>query len=275
MLHPRALIADVKFLYANKGEDLGRYAKYLQYREQREGSHHVQQIDEQGQRVERWVDRGLGDNYGDITNECLKLATTGLKQNVGARLMVISPEVHWMDAIPESRQGLVLRELTEATMEGWFDHLKLPTPEYSYVIHDAESSASRGDGRDKDEHSNAPFLHTHVIFAPTVAGVETDRRDYRIYEKQIAALHEAGRDAMEQIWTRELGVERVAELQAELIERTERLQALDRAQAEQEMTLIMEYEAPITPAREMDEPIALNREIPQERGLSLEDDLPW
>ena len=40
-------------------------------------------------------------------------------------------------------------------------------------------------------------------------------------------LHEAGRDALEAIWERELGVERYAELQADLTERDRRQREWD------------------------------------------------
>ncbi|MEO0565989.1 MAG: hypothetical protein AAF125_28030, partial [Chloroflexota bacterium] len=66
-----------------------------------------------------------------------------------------------------------------------------------------------------------------VVIAPTVPGLVQERESYRVYEKQIGWLHEAGRDAMEAIWERELGVERYAELQADLTERDRYQRELD------------------------------------------------
>jgi hypothetical protein len=54
-------------------------------------------------------------------------------------------------------------------------------------------------------------------------------------DKQIGWLHEAGRSAMQEIWERELGQERFAELQAELAERDVRQRQLDREYEQAEL----------------------------------------
>ena len=182
------------------------------------------------------------------------MATDTLKRNVGSRLMVVGPEVGLMHAIPEDRRGAVLGELTEATMEGWFERMDLPTPEFSNVQHESEPSDERPDGRLKDDSQGLSYLHAHVVIAPTVPGLVQDREGYKVYEKQIGWLHEAGREAMEVIWERDLVVERYAELQAELDERVRYQQQLDQ---EHDREAVVEHERPPVMDRTVPEPPAI------------------
>jgi len=150
-----------------------------------------------------------------------------------------------MEAIPEDRRADVLRELTESTVENWFERMNLPTAEYAYISHESEPTDTRPDGRLKDETQlSQSYLHSHVVLAATVPGFEQEREGYKVYDRQIHTLHEAGRDAMEQIWERELGVERVAELNQELEDRTQRYLELDKAQAREEPETIIELAKP-------------------------------
>jgi hypothetical protein len=138
---------------------------------------------------------------------------------------VISPELEWMNAIPQSRRVAVLAELTEATVERWFETMNLPTAEHSYVVHRGRTRDTLPDGTDKSVEGGREFLHSHVVLAPTIAGLEQERKQYWVGKKQLPLLHQASREAMEHIWTRELGVEKVQALNLALAERTERLQA--------------------------------------------------
>jgi len=243
-MHRRAIITNTKFVYANQRKKLRGLLRYFQYRNDKDSAEHVQQFDDRGQRVDRWTDRGLGGEYRDILGKSLELATTTMHRNVSARLLVIAPEVHLMEAIPEDRRADVLRELTESTVENWFERMDLPTAEYAFVLHESEPTDTRPDGRLKDETQlSQSYLHSHVVLAATVPGFEQDREGYKVYDKQIRALHEAGRDAMEQIWQRELGVERVAELNQELEERTQKYLELDAVQTRDEPQHALEQRA--------------------------------
>jgi hypothetical protein len=230
-MHRRALITNLKFVYADQKRELRGKLRYFQFRNDKTSASHVRQLDEFGQRVERWVDRGLGDEHHAIVAGCQAQATDNLKRNVSARLLVIAPEVHFMAAIAEDRRLAVLHELTEATVENWFEQMDLPTPDFAYVVHEAQPSDLRPDGRPKDEpRLSDTYLHTHVVLAPTVADLEEAKLTYKVFEPQLRTLHEVGREAMQQIWERELGTERVAELNQELEERTQRYLELDMAQ---------------------------------------------
>jgi hypothetical protein len=261
-MHQRSLITNLKFTYKDQRRKLLKLAKYYQHRNDKDGASHVHQYDAYGQKVERWVDGGLGNHYRDVVDNCLNFATDNLKRDVGSRLLVIGPEVNLMQALPEERRSDILRELTENTLEAWFERMNLPTAEYSYVLHESQASETRPDGRLKDaENLSNTYLHSHVVLAATVPGFEQDRQAYKVYDKQISWLHEAGREAMEQIWTRELGAERVAELNAELEARTQRYLELE-AEQERQAFKLPELETE-TPQIEVEEP-------EQDLGLELE-----
>lgn len=193
----------------------------FQYRDDRHT--HVAQ---RGRR--RWVDRGLGSRYGEIYDRCQSLATTHLNKNVAARTLVISPEILFMQALPAERRVAVLAELTESAVDRWFETLDLPTAEHSYVIHRGESKHERPDGTIKDMPAGGEFLHSHVVLAATVPGLQQEREPYWVGKQQIPLLHEVARLEMERIWTRELGHERVLELNAELEAKTQQLEQLDQ-----------------------------------------------
>lgn len=230
-LHQRACITNAKFIYKHEQTHLHGKLKYFQYRNDRDT--HIVQRAENGQPLRRWVDRGLGDNYGSIAVNCQQLATSGLKQDVGARTLVISPQVELMMAIPAERREAVLHELTETTVERWFDELGRALPEYAYVLHRGEVKSARPNGV---EQAPQEFMHTHVVLAATHVGL-AGRENYPVYKEQLETLHEVGNAEMERIWTRELGFERVQELNAELAALTEALQAHDREQQVQTHTI--------------------------------------
>lgn len=225
--HPRSVVTNLKFTYADQSKKLGGLLRYFQYRDDKDGHTHIPQRTPDGRRVPRWVDHGLGASHQDILATTAQLTGNTLKREVGSRLLVIAPEVGLMHAIPPTRRVDVLKEVTEATMELWFERMDLPTPEYAYVCHESQPSDERPNGEVKQDGHPHSYLHTHVVIAPTVPGWFHEREGYRVYEKQIGMLHEAGRDALEAIWERELGVERYAELQADLTERDRRQREWD------------------------------------------------
>lgn len=186
-----------------------------------------------GQR--RWMDRGLGDTYRGIYESCQATATCDLKKNVAARTLVISPEIDYMQALPPERRVAVLAELTEATVERWFEAMNLPTAEHSYVIHRAQTAEKRADGQAKDVSVKREFLHSHVVLAATVPGFEQDREKYWVGKRQIPQLHRAARQEMRRIWTRELGQERLQQLDLDYERKIERLQQLDDARQQQRL----------------------------------------
>jgi len=240
-MHQRSVITNVKFVYQSRKSELRGKLKYFQYRNG--ADEHL----EQDGSPERWVNNGLGQSFGEIFSNCQEMATTHMQNNVAARTLVFSPQVDMMQAIPEDRRLDVLHELTEATVDGWFEEMDKPTPEHSYILHRTETADERPDGQLKDRDSGMEFLHAHVIVAPTSEEIDGSRQPYKVYSKQLKQLHEVARNEMERIWTRELGPERVAELNQQLEEMTELhiVKDADRAlSAERETTLAPEQDIP-------------------------------
>jgi len=223
----RSVISNLKFIYKKEGDHLKGKLKYFQHRDDRDT--HIQQRDENGEPVRRWEDRGLGDNYNSIAQSCANLATTGLKNDVGARTLVLSPQIEFMAAIPPDMRAAVMAELTDTTVERWFEEMRLPQAEYAFVVHKGEVKSDRPDGIEQ-EHKE--FIHSHVVLAATTPGFSQDRENYKVYKEQLDELHRVSTEEMERIWTRELGVERVQELNQELEQLTADLKQadLDRSQ---------------------------------------------
>lgn len=224
-MHRRSVITNARFIYKHDGKQLRGKLRYFQYRDNKQD--HLPQVDQYGDPVRRWEDHGLGAYHAEIARSCEALATEDLSQDVSARTLVISPQIDLMQAIPPERQEAIIAELTGAVVEGWFDAMDAPTPDYSFVVHHGETADERPDGRPKDVEGRREFLHTHVILAATVPGLETERETYRIFSDQLRTLHGVSRDAMERIWERELGRERVQELNQDLETLTQELAALD------------------------------------------------
>ena len=114
-MHERACITNKAYIRAADHKTLLRRLKYWTFREDRD--HQIPQ--DRGE--ERWRDRGLGQDYHTIFANCQRFATQGLNNDVAARTLVISPETHLMQTIPEADRQSVLEELTERVVEGWFD----------------------------------------------------------------------------------------------------------------------------------------------------------
>ncbi len=253
-MHKRSIITNCQFIYKKEGDHLRGKLKYFQYRDDKKS--HIPQKDEQGERARQWVDRGLGADFSEIAAAATTLATTGLSKDVSARTLVIAPQMDMMQAIAEDRREAVLAELTEKSIEQWFEQANLPTPEYSYIIHQGEVSDSRPDGQIKDIQRSEAYYHAHVVLAATIAGSERERENYKIYTERrtpknldpnhvvISQLHEAGRENMQVIWERELGRERVQELNQALEQLTRDLEQRDIERAtpdERSIAAAMEY----------------------------------
>lgn len=239
-MNPRAMITNAKFAYQRDSKSLKYKLKYFQHRNDKDGASHVKQFDAHGKRVQRWVDGGLGSHYREIFANCLATSTKNLKNDISARLFVFAPETHLIEAIDPTKRVAVMRELTHSTLDLWFDKMDLPTPEYAFVIHESSPSDRLPDGQMKsDKDRSDSYLHAHVIVSATVEGLEK-RENYWVFSKQIHQLHEAGREALASIWTRELGAERVAELDLFLDQR-EQL-ALERGIAPPDESHDVEHE---------------------------------
>lgn len=255
----RSVISNLKFIYKKEGDHLKGKLKYFQHRDDRDT--HIQQRDEDGEPIRRWEDRGLGESYNEIARNCAQLATSGLTNDVGARTLVLSPQVEFMAAIPSDMRMAVMAELTDATVERWFEEMRLPQAEYAFVVHKGEVKTDRPDGIEQE---NKEFVHSHVILAATTPGFSQERDNYKVYKEQLETLHQVSVEEMERIWTRELGVERVQELNQDLEDLTAELKQIDL-----EKSQIIHPEQEVN-QRELDETML---ELYEATGLEPPEDL--
>ncbi len=209
----QALICNLMYkLDTREGRsDLLRLLKYVQYRDDRD--QHIPQMDGR----ERWVDRGLGDNYRAISRTCYRLSQDKANPDqVLARMLVVSPHPDLVAALPHDWRHAALRDLTEAMIENYFEANDLPVPEYAFVIHDPQTE------------SGVQRLHSHVFFPATVPDLE-GRRAYALRRPQMPRFHQVRDEVITDVWSRLLGAERVAELDQSLLTETEKRVAADLA----------------------------------------------
>lgn len=273
-MHERSVIANAKYLPADNRTGMKRMVKYYQYRDEKNG--HIPQQDEQGRPTREWIDCGLGSHHSDIITQLEREETDDLKKAIGMRTLVIAPEIDMMQAIHPDRQEKALAELSIATVEQFFEDADLAAPNYSLIIHRGEVSETRPDGEEIDEdlkRGDAPYLHAHVVLSPTIAGDEHEKESYFLCRDEAAvtksrqgnpialtALHESARDNMERIWERELGRERVQELNQELEERVQNLQQRDREREEDRVR------AGLPDERQLEKILQKNFNLEEKRG---------
>lgn len=191
--------------------DLMLLLKYVQYRDDKD--QHIPQMEGR----ERWHDRGLGDNYRTISRRCSHLAQDRMNaDHVLARMLVVSPHPELVAALPPHMRKTALRDLTETMIERYFEANNLPTPEYSFVVHDPQTE------------SGGQRLHSHVFFPATVPDLE-GRRAYELRRPQMPLFHEVRDGAITEVWTRLLGRERVAELDRALLTEAEKRKRSEQA----------------------------------------------
>ena len=106
--------------------------------------------------------------------------------------------------VPEAlRYGLV-RETTERVIEQWHLERGLNVPEYSYCLHDRDTSDDR-----------LQNLHTHVFVAGTIENGFGERESHRVKREQVVAdvhslerpdnLHHIARQEFETLLDRTIG----------------------------------------------------------------------
>ncbi len=131
--------------------------KYLQFRDKR-NNHLAQSRD-----YERWQDRGMGVSHGEILKNCDALHSP----HVLAWTWVISPAPDLMALVPEQERRPLLYELTDRVVEDYYTERGFDVPEYSFVLHSAQTKPK--DGEPAQDH-----LHTHVVL-PGTAPASVDR----------------------------------------------------------------------------------------------------
>ncbi len=187
-----SVVANVKY-QSPKGKgaaQLKGLLRYVQYRDDRDG--HIPQH----QGLERWIDRGLGGNFQTIAANCEEYKS----EHVQAFTWVINPNPDLMAFVPENKRQQFVRELTEATLEQFFEVREMEVPEYAYAIHRRET----GDHRDNP--------HAHVILPGTYHSWADGSR-LPLYmnrykkENHIEMLHEAAQQQMDVLMQHYVGLD--------------------------------------------------------------------
>jgi hypothetical protein len=188
------IIANWKYQKPTKGGSRGlkKLLKYTSYRENPE--HSALPLDE------RWTDCGLGENWREVRQNCQQWAGP----YVLAHHLVIAPAPDLMALVPEAlRYGLV-RETTERVIEQWHLERGLNVPEYSYCLHDRDTTDA-----------GLQNLHTHVFIAGTIENDLGERESHRVNRDQVVAdarslerpdnLHHIARQEFETLLDRTMG----------------------------------------------------------------------
>ncbi len=199
-----SVVANVKY-QSPKGKgaaQLKGLLRYVQYRDDRDG--HIPQR----RGLERWVDRGLGSNFQTIATNCEEFKS----EHVQAFTWVINPNPDLMAFVPEKKREQFVRELTEATLEQFFEAREMDVPEYAYAIH----------RRQTDDQRDNP--HAHVILPGTYHSWADGSR-LPLYmnrykkENHIEMLHEAAQQQMDVLMQRYVGLDWEQRYDALMVER--------------------------------------------------------
>ncbi len=180
---------------ADEGKRMKQLLGYLTYRDSRDQG--VKLVAGQ----ERWVDHGMGGSVAEIAQRCDDLRS----QHVLTFSLVVNPNPQLVAMIPHQQREQFVRELTERTVDGFFEARGLDTGcEYSYVLHHRDSDDPQVPGMHNP--------HTHVVLPGTVWSEEHGER-INLYFSQskkvdhIEMLHDVTEQHMAQMLDRYVGLD--------------------------------------------------------------------
>ncbi len=180
---------------ADEGKRMKQLLGYLTYRDSRDKG--VKLVAGQ----ERWVDHGMGGSVAEIAQRCDDLRS----QHVLTFSLVVNPNPQLVAMIPHEQREQFVRELTERTVDGFFEARGLDTGcEYAYVLHHRESDDPQSPGMHNP--------HTHVVLPGTVWSEEHGER-INLYFSQsrkvdhIEMLHDVTEQHMADMLDRYVGLD--------------------------------------------------------------------
>ncbi len=200
--------------------------RYLTYRDSRDG--HIKQVSGR----ERWSDHGLGSTVGEIADTCEQYRS----DHVLAFTLVFNVNPDLIVMVPEKRRARFVRELTETTLDRFFEERGIEGGiEHSYVTHFRESEDSQAPGM--------PNPHTHVILPGTYFDENAGERVPLFFSRNkkvdhIEMLHRCTEMQMTDLLERYVGpdweqrsdtLEAVREQQRQVDERTPDGEVIDEA----------------------------------------------
>lgn len=180
---------------ADEGKRMKQLLGYLTYRDSRDKG--VKLVAGQ----ERWVDHGMGGSVAEIAQRCDDLRS----QHVLTFSLVVNPNPQLIAMIPHEQRKQFVRELTERTVDGFFEARGLDTGcEFSYVLHHRESDDPQAPGMHNP--------HTHIVLPGTVWSEEHGER-INLYFSQsrkvdhIEMLHDVTEQHMADMLDRYVGLD--------------------------------------------------------------------
>ena len=188
-------VSNVKYKKPSVSESkrMGNLLRYLTYRESRtETARHAGGH-------ERWMDHGMGQSIADIAKNCEAYQS----DHVLMFSLVINPNVDLIGMIPHDQRELFVRQLTQNTMNSFFDVRGIDTGvEWSAVLHHRQT--------DGEESPNQHNPHTHVILPGTYYDVDEGRRKPLYFSRNrvvnhIDLLHQVTQEQMGYLMDRYAG----------------------------------------------------------------------
>jgi hypothetical protein len=179
--------------------------KYLTYRDGRDG------YTRQARGKERWLDRGMGGSVAEIARRCEGYSS----QHVLLFSLVMNPNPDLVAMIPRPQREEFVRELTERTMDSFFDARGIENGvEWSAVMHHRLTDDPQSPGLHNP--------HTHIVLPGTYYDEDAGERLPLYFSRNkavnhIGLLHEVTQTEMAELMERYVGrnwEERYDELEA-------------------------------------------------------------
>lgn len=177
----------------NEAKRMKNLLKYLTYRDSRDD--YVPQVSG----MERWVDHGMGKSVTQIANTCEGYQS----DHVLLFSLVVNPNPDLIHMVPHEQREAFVRQLTERTVEGFFDARGIDTGvEYSFVTHHRNT--------DGEQSPNQHDPHTHVVLPGTYYDADEGRRKPLYFSRNrevnhIDLLHDITQEKMAELMDRHAG----------------------------------------------------------------------
>jgi hypothetical protein len=156
----------------NEAKRMKNLLGYLTYRESR-----TEKARYAGGR-ERWMDHGMGGSVAEIADRCEAYRS----EHVLVFSVVINPNTDLIRMVPPERREQFVRQLTERTMNGFFDTRGIDTGvEWSAVLHHRQTDGTEAPGQHNP--------HTHVVLPGTYYDADEGRRKPLYFSRNKAVNH--------------------------------------------------------------------------------------
>jgi hypothetical protein len=177
----------------NEAKRMKNLLGYLTYRESAtEKARHAGGWD-------RWMDRGMGGSVAEIADRCDAYQS----EHVLLFSLVMNPNPDLIRMVPHDEREAFVRQLTERTVEGFFDTRGIDTGvDWSAVLHHRKT--------DGDEAPGQHNPHTHVVLPGTYYDADEGQRKPLYFSKNrevnhIELIHEVTQENMAGLMDRYAG----------------------------------------------------------------------